>query len=98
MDQSKVTNILNRLTSYLVHNDIVKHQMVYLTARDKLIEKTTEHGGMLIFKFRTEDILYNPHKFNDNQIKELSLLVPEYKFEPVVSKDDTMFYTGFEML
>lgn len=97
MISEEMRNILNRLVSYSVSNGIAKYP-VYLTNTNKIIDQLAEHRGSLLFKFRTEDILYNPHKFNDQQIKELSLLVPEYKFEPVVPKRDQMFYTGLVVL
>ena len=65
---------------------------------NKLIEQTAEHLGILLFKLRTQDIVYNPHRFSDQQVKELSLLIPEYNLVPAVLKGDLMFWTGLETL
>lgn len=93
--------ILEKMMDYLNQNRDIFYNanpnLVFLN-NNKMIEKTQPHGGMLIFRLNADDIEYNPHRFKDNHVKELSLLISEYPIKPIVPKSDLMFWTGFEML
>lgn len=93
--------VLERVMDYLNQNrDIFIHtnpDLVFLNS-GKMVEKLQVHGGILIFRINADNIEYNPHRWKDNHVKELSLLVPEYPVQPTVPKSDLMFWTGFEML
>lgn len=95
------TVLIKTLLDYINHNKnilISKQPKYILVLENKLKEQTAEHYGSLLFKLRTQDIVYNPHRISDQQVKELSLLVPEYTLVPAVPRGDLMFWSGSEIL
>ena len=93
--------LIDTLIDYLNHNKGIfiskEPKLVFLDAY-KLVEQTAEHYGSLLFKLLDKNIVYNPHRFSNQQVKELSLLVPEYTLVPAVTKSELMFWTGLETL
>lgn len=97
----KKEELLETLTNYLSNNKdilISKEPKLIYTVEDKLIEKTAEHYGSLIFKLMNNCIVYNPHRFSEQQLKELALIVPDYSLVPAVAKEDFMFWSGLELI
>lgn len=95
------TELVETLLDYINNNkDILmsKQPKFVITLENKMIEQTAEHLGILLFKLLGENVVYNPHRFNDQRVKELSLLLPECNLVPAVLKGDLMFWTGLETI
>lgn len=93
--------LIDTLIDYLNHNKdifIFKEPKLIILDAHKLVEQTAGHYASLLFKLVGKNIMYNPHRFSDQQVKELSLLVPEYALVPAVTKSELIFWTGFELL
>lgn len=94
--------LIDTLIDYLNHNKdifIFKEPKLVILDAHKLVEQTADtHYASLLFKLVGKNIIYNPHRVSDQQVKELSLLVPEYTLMPAVPKGDLMFWSGLEIL
>lgn len=93
--------LIDTLIDYLNHNKdifISKEPKLVILDAHKLVEQTATHCASLLFKLVGKNIMYNPHRFSEQQVKEISLLVPEYTLVPAVPKGDLMFWSGLETL
>jgi hypothetical protein len=93
--------LIDTLIDYLNHNKdicISKEPKLVILYAYTLVEQTSSHCAYLLFRLVGKNIIYNPHRINDQQVKEISLLIPDYSLVPAVPKSDLMFWTGIETL